>query len=59
MPRTTFRPPERTAAEQREVETTFSACGHTARFRAGTSSTSPSRCPQGCEPLRPQHRRGR
>lgn len=41
------------------VPVTFSACGHTALFAAGAKTTRPARCPHGCDPLRPQHNKGR
>jgi hypothetical protein len=47
------------AGAQTTVEITFSACGHTATFAIGAKTTSPARCPQGCDPLSPQHRGGR
>ncbi|ROP27652.1 hypothetical protein [Couchioplanes caeruleus] len=36
------------------VETTFSACGHTARV---PQTTAPARCPHGCDTLALEHRR--
>ena len=49
----------RTQVEQSTVAKTFSGCGHTAKFATGAKTTRPARCPHGCDPLRPQHRRGR
>jgi len=49
----------RTRVEQTTVAITFSACGHTATFATGAKTTRPAPCPHGCDPLRPQHRRGR
>lgn len=43
-----------TAAARPLVETTFSACGHTASL---PQTTTPARCPQGCDPVAPEHRR--
>lgn len=48
-----------TPPPQTTVEITFSACGHTAQFATGAKTTSPARCPQGCDPVAPQHGRGR
>lgn len=41
---------------QTTVEITFSGCGHTASFATGAKTTTPARCPRGCDPLTPQHR---
>jgi hypothetical protein len=49
----------KTSARQTTVEITFSACGHSATFATGASTTTPARCPHGCDPLTPQHRQGR
>ena len=47
------------APRQQTVQVTFSACGHTATFATGAKTTSPARCPYGCDAVSPQHRRGR
>ncbi|WP_250000269.1 hypothetical protein [Actinoplanes sp. M2I2] len=36
------------------VDTTFTACGHTARL---PQTTRPATCPRGCDPLRPDMQR--
>lgn len=41
---------------QTTVEITFSGCGHTASFATGAKTTTPARCPRGCDPVAPQHR---
>lgn len=49
--------PQSTPRPQQEtVEITFSACGHTGTFKTGAPTTSPARCPQGCDSVSPQHR---
>jgi hypothetical protein len=40
-------------ATQRLVPVTYSQCGHTDLVPRGTR---PTRCPRGCDPMRPQHR---